>query len=332
MSVYVVGPWARASRMTPVPQTAAGVAVGSFAILFAIAMLLGAAGLARRHLRTNRADRRAAARLGIGYMIVFGVGWILGGHHSSDLMIETQQFFKMAAVCAFNAGALWVLYLAVEPYGRRFWPDGLLGWTRLFSGHVRDSRVGHDVLIGCALGGVLLLIDMLRYVGPTLVGIPSAMPGLGFSLGGLVSAGLLVQDWVQEGFNSVQSALVIVFAFVALRLLVRRTWLAVAIGVVLVAFASSGSIAPGGSLAVDALFAVLSISLITFAIFRFGLLVTAVTLLVDNIPSSIPFVASPAWASTPGYLSIALVAALCCFGFYAARGGQPLFGVMADGY
>ena len=34
----------------------------------------------------------------------------------------------------------------------------------------------------------------------------------------------------------------------------------------------------------------------------------------------------PSWAAVPGNLSIALVVALACFGFYAARGGQPLFG------
>ncbi|PYQ75659.1 MAG: hypothetical protein DMG04_06460 [Acidobacteria bacterium] len=34
----------------------------------------------------------------------------------------------------------------------------------------------------------------------------------------------------------------------------------------------------------------------------------------------------PAWASWPGNLSMAPVAALACFGFYAARAGQPLFG------
>jgi hypothetical protein len=32
------------------------------------------------------------------------------------------------------------------------------------------------------------------------------------------------------------------------------------------------------------------------------------------------------WAALPGNLSIALVIALACFGFYAARAGQPLFG------
>jgi hypothetical protein len=47
-------------------------------------------------------------------------------------------------------------------------PDGLLGWTRLFSGHVRDPRIGRDILIGSVLGGVLMILDVLRGIGPYL--------------------------------------------------------------------------------------------------------------------------------------------------------------------
>ncbi len=88
---------------------------------------------------------------------------------------------------------------------------------------------------------------------------------------------------------------------------------------------ASNSDSQYGNLSVDAVFAILNISILTFAIFRFGLLVTTVTLLVDNIPTAIPFVAYPGWASAPGYLALGLVAALGCFGFYAARAGQPVF-------
>jgi hypothetical protein len=52
-------------------------------------------------------------------------------------------------------------------------------------------------------------------------------------------------------------------------------------------------------------------------------------LLVDNIPTAVPFVAhGPAWAAFPGNVSSALVIAVACFGFYAARAGQPLFGTL----
>jgi hypothetical protein len=50
-------------------------------------------------------------------------------------------------------------------------------------------------------------------------------------------------------------------------------------------------------------------------------------IVVVNIPSAVPIIPGGAsWATLPGNLSIALVVALACFGFYAARAGQPLFG------
>ena len=138
MSFYLIGPWTRASRMTPLPQTRLAMTLGAVSALFWLVLLLAAAALARRNVRVNRADRKSAARLAIGYMMLQAAGWVVGNHHVSTVTLETNSFFKMLATAAFNGGGLWVMYLAIEPYGRRLWPDGLLGWTRLFSGHVRD--------------------------------------------------------------------------------------------------------------------------------------------------------------------------------------------------
>jgi hypothetical protein len=55
---------------------------------------------------------------------------------------------------------------------RRFWPDGILGWTRLMSGYVRDPRVGRDVLIGCVFAPVLPLLEMAYELLPPLLGRP----------------------------------------------------------------------------------------------------------------------------------------------------------------
>ena len=91
--------------------------------------------------------------------------------------------------------------------------------------------------------------------------------------------------------------------------------------------AVAGNVQFGQDLWLYAIGQVLTIGLITFGIFRFGLLVTAVMLLVDNIPTGVPFIPrAAAWAALPGNLSMALVVAAACFGFYAARAGQPLFG------
>ena len=70
-----------------------------------------------------------------------------------------------------------------------------------------------------------------------------------------------------------------------------------------------------------------AVSLATFAMFRYGLLVTAIMLVVDNLPSAVPIAThAPSWAAMPGNLSMMLVIALACFGFYASRAGEPLFG------
>ena len=133
--------------------------------------------------------------------------------------------------------------------------------------------------------------------------------------------------WVDQFYNSIQTAFVVVMVFVGLRLLVRRTWIAVVLGVLLVTAAVMKSAPVGSLLWLHGVIQLLTITVLTFAIFRHGLLVTAVMMVVDNIPSAVPIVPhGPAWAALPGNLSMAVVVALACFGFYAARAGQPLLG------
>jgi hypothetical protein len=278
-------------------------------------------------VKSNRADRRGAARLAGVSMAVWIASWAIGAHHVNSVAAEGQIAFTMLSLAAFNAGLLWVLYLAVEPYGRRFWPDGLVGWTRLFSGRVRDPRIGRELLIGCALGGGLILVDVGRAIAPVVVGRAPGIPSIGSEVGALDGFSRMFLVWTQQTNSSLQSALVIVMVFVGLRLLVRRTWIAVAIGLVVVSAAAGNNMPYGGMAWLDAFMQLAAVGLITLGIFRYGLLVTAVMMLVDNIPTAVPLATGGAsWAALPGNLSLALVVALACFGYYAARAGQPLFG------
>jgi hypothetical protein len=327
VSFYLVGPWSRASRMTPLSQSTLNRVLSTFAILMSSTILAGATLLAYRNMKTNRADRRTAVRLAGVTMVAVVASWIVGAHHVSFVPEEAQSAFTMIAQATFAAGVVWVIYLALEPYGRRFWPDGLVGWTRLFSGRVRDARIGREILIGVALGGALILVDVTRGLAPVLVGRAPAIPAIGERVSALDGFGHMFTVWTQQFNNSVQSSLVIVMVFVALRLLVRRTWIAVAVGLVVVSMAAGNNMPYGGVPWMDAVMQLAAVGLITFAIFRYGLLVTAVMLTVDNIPTAVPVVTSGAsWAAVPGNLSMGLVIALACFGYYAARAGQPLFG------
>jgi hypothetical protein len=324
-SLYTVGPWSRARAMQALTRSTLSNVLNIFSGLLWFTVLLGAVWLARHNVRANRADRRSAARLVGVYLLIEAVAWLVGAHHHASLA-EINSFFRVFGNVLLNAALLWSMYLALEPYGRRFWPDGLLGWTRLFSGHVRDPRIGREILIGCTLGGVLMISDVLRGIGPYLIGRPAGVPSTGGDVNALNSAGDLVLSWSDQFYGSVQTAFIVVLVFVALRLVVRRTWIATAIGVSIVTLAVMQNVPIGGIVWMHGIIQLLTISTITFAIFRFGLLVTAVMILIDNIPTAVPVVHGPSWAALPATFSLLLIAAVACFGFYAARGGQPLFG------
>jgi len=70
------------------------------------------------------------------------VSWVIAAHHVSDVNTEMNFFIRYMGPVLFVTAVGWLMYAALEPYVRRFWPDGILGWTRLMSGYIRDPRVG----------------------------------------------------------------------------------------------------------------------------------------------------------------------------------------------
>ncbi|HEX7140144.1 MAG TPA: serine/threonine-protein kinase, partial [Vicinamibacterales bacterium] len=328
VSVYTVGPWARAGAMEPLaPPSGLDRARMTFIVLLNVAVLLCAALAARNNLRVSRADRRGAGRLASAYLVLVVVSWIIDSHHVAHAGMEFNNLVKAAAVITLQCGLLWILYIALEPYGRRFWPDGLLGWSRLLSGHVRDPRIGRDILIGAAFGGLLMLCDLFRTMSPLLIGRPPGIPTIGTEVDALNGFGPLYGTWVDQLFSSLESALFFVLILVVARLVVRRTWLAVGLAALVEVIVAGGGVPAGGVWWVYYLAQLLAIGLINFAIFHYGVLVTALMSVIDNFVSAVPIVTNgPSWAALPGLLSIGLVVGVACFGFYAARAGQPLFG------
>ena len=150
VSFIILGPWTNDGRTGGAAPSILETIGGTFATIIWTLVLATAAFIARHNLSAGRADRQAAARLSLGLMAARIVGWIAAAHHVSTLRVEIGQFNNAMMVIVFQGATMWVVYLALEPYARRFWPDSLLGWTRFFSGHVRDPRVGRDVLIGCS--------------------------------------------------------------------------------------------------------------------------------------------------------------------------------------
>lgn len=194
------------------------------------------------------------------------------------------------------------------------------------SGRVRDSRVGHDLLLGALLGAALLLAELGRAIVPLLFGARPMLPPFGDRVASLGRLAALPDSWMQSLYNGLQSALLIALLFVVMRLIVRRSWLAVTLVVALLMLLSNnGRFVSGGW--TDFMFGLAVVAILSITVFRFGLLTLAVAIFVDGIVSTVPLSPSPsAWWAMPGNIALLMVAGLIAFGFYAARTGEPLFG------
>jgi serine/threonine-protein kinase len=328
VSFIVVGPWTRPTRMQPLTQSAVQAAFVGVGELILVAIVIGALLLARQNFRLKRADSRGASRIAIFVLIGYALTWVLGAHHVPDAGQEIDSFSKAIAAALLNAGLLWIVYVALEPYVRRFWPDGLLGWTRLTSGYVIDARIGRNILIGSLFAVALTLVELAHDIVPPLLGVPTPLPRVQDNVQTLGGLSVLLGSLFQYVVRGLFVAMFAVLGFVMLRLLFRRTWLAIAAAVVVLAVLQLNQVLSAGTVSWVA------VSLQAFIVFvvivlvvRYGLLATAVALFVGNLLDDVPLTFHFAsWAATNSIVVLAVVLGVAAFGFYASRAGQPLFG------
>ena len=329
VSFQIVWPWTEPPRTDASQRTGLQRLTDATSIAIWMAMLAGAVLLARRNLRGNRSDRRGAARLAIGMTAASIAVNLLEATHAANPSIERMQIAGALAFGAFTGGMMWIYYLAIEPYARRFWPDALLGWTRLLSGHIRDPRVGRELLIGLVFGGVGLLIDLAKLV-PMALGwrIPGLPLGNGLSYLDGVSS--LLAQWLDIVIGGLSSALAIALIFLVLRLLLKRTRAALIVGfLILLLLLNNGSFISGSWF--DRFNNLGFTLLLTFVLHRFGLLATATMLFVDNTMTSVPLTTNlAAWWSGPMIASLVMLIAIGWLAYSAARSGQPLFGQLLE--
>jgi len=294
--------------------------------VIAAALLVVAVILARRHLRTGRGDRRGAFRTAAVLFVLVCAGLLLRSRVFSDLSVEYERLGLILSVSLYNAANVWLFYIALEPYVRRFWPQLLIGWTRLISGRTRDPLVGREVLVGVAAGTVGAFLIESRQLVPHLFGLRPVMTDL---TGILILLGPrhVIAVALQTVRRALGIAIQIVGIVVLLKILVRRTWLVLLLSaVVVLPIAMNGTFA-GEELALELTISTLGIALGLAVLLRFGLLALVVMfytfLLIEAFPLTANF--SRPYAGVSLGL-IATIAALSVFGFVASRGDEPLFG------
>jgi serine/threonine-protein kinase len=326
VSFLLIGPWTVPTRMQ-VSQRPLGDRI-AFAILLtlAIALLIGAILLARHNVRIGRADRRGAMRVAVFAIATELAAWALGYHHVADARIESLSFSAVAADAVFLGALLWIIYAALEPYARRFWPDMLLGWSRLLAGRVRDPRVGRDVILGVVFGVTWFALDIGRRLLPQTLGYQASVPRLGSDAGTMLSAAQTFSTWGAVILRELQMAFGAVLLLVVLRLITRRASIAIVVGIAIIFYWwSTLSFTP--VLWIEVTYEIAIACLFTLVMIRFGLLAAAIARIVIGLCQTVPFTLQVSqWSATPSNWTIAAIIALALFGFYASRAGQPLFG------
>jgi serine/threonine-protein kinase len=313
----VIAPWKRPSLQQDVQRNtgdniASGVVIGLF-----LTLLIGAVLLARRNLKKGRGDRRGATRLSFFVFATAMLGWVIGADHR--LTFDEVPIFLAIALSQtlFLMGLVWLLYIALEPYVRRRWPETIISWSRLLAGSLRDPLIGRDVLIGILAGLFMMVLYTVQSLIRAWSGATPGFQNLSYWLGTrqFIAAGILTSANV-----SVLIGLLFFFLIFLLRILTRRGWIAI---LVFAAVLSLPSALGGDSTALMLTpLEFLVNAFIAFICVRFGLLTVAVAFFIENLSLVNNF--SP-WFTSYLIAQVIFVLALAGWAFNTSLGGQKVF-------
>ncbi|HYR29591.1 MAG TPA: serine/threonine-protein kinase, partial [Thermoanaerobaculia bacterium] len=275
----VIWPWQKPPReaaSTPPTDPFELVLLAFYFGAIALAVLL-----AWKNLRAGRGDRRGAVRLMLFMFVVRMVYWLFMAHHVASAP-ELMMLINGLSSATYMAALLGLLYLALEPFVRRRWPERLISWTRLLAGDFRDPLVGRHVLIGFALAFVMMLATANA---PTLLaGRPIVRPA-GTSelvfLNGLQGLRGFMQLLANELMAALLFPLILTTVFLFFAMVTRRNRVGFAVSWLLLYFALNLNFGDGTLLgyATGAVFPTLLI--VAFA--RFGLLTLSAMLFATHL-------------------------------------------------
>jgi serine/threonine-protein kinase len=323
VSFNVIYPWTRQERMAQTASNFYSKALTILGTVMFVIILAGPVFFARQNLRLGRGDRRGANRMVIALVLVpFTVASILLDHHVSTSW-EVEVFIRALARTMLAGGLVWTLYIAIEPFVRRRWPQMLISWTRLLSGEWRDPVVGRDVLIGCLAGVTQWSLALFSVLLSSWSGRPQTALMTSVTLNFVMGTSSFIGQHAFLLFSSVTIGLAATFLFVLLRTLLRKEWLATAIFIVVLTTPDSSQFSAAGPWFSFGANLVASV-IILFTLMRFGLVALAALCVCTGIFGFSAITFQYSWFTGYGYASLLLIAALAFYGFKTSLGGRPV--------
>jgi serine/threonine-protein kinase len=319
----VIGPMTRDAASRGETAVRGGVRT-LFAMLYITGIVAGAI-MARRNAHLGRGDRKGATRVAVLLFVLRMLYWVFRADHVPVLSTEYERLVIAIGRALFSAAFVWILYMALEPYVRRRWPEMMISWNRALAGRFRDPLVGRDILMGAIAGVVIVLIGhvALLTAGAKVSTFPRDLT-LESWRGGRSIVWLLV-NYVG---NALLLAFLGVFLLVLFRVLLRRQWLAMAAWVALLSTLGSLWF---DSVTTGLLFGIPIVGLVCLIATRVGFLAVFAAAVVRYILLLIPMTLDfSAWYAGTSMLALLLVAAIAFYGFHVSLAGKPMFGRMLE--
>jgi len=293
-------------------------------IMFVFAVLvcgIGGCFLARRNVRRGRGDRQGAFRVAAFIFIAEFLAWALAAHFFPNAGEEYGAFISGCGQALYVAGFMWVLYLAVEPYVRRRWPEMLISWTRVVSGNLHDARVGRDIMLGALGGAAMAIIQNGLNALPAWFRVAQILAIAPSRLVLGAPANMLAVLGIQSSL-AVQWALATVSFLLVARVIMRRDWLAVMVSAVCL-----GMVVLAADNIVLAVTAALLCSAVVYGLlFRFGLLSVAVTLFFYFVLRRWPITLDVSqWFVWRSVFAMSLLVAIAVYAFLTINVGRSFF-------
>jgi hypothetical protein len=204
--------------------------------------------------------------------------WLTRMHYSTGSSLLGYFLVEMATATFFST-LVWTVYLALEPFVRRYWPQTLISSTRILSGRLRDGAVGRDVLVGSAVACCWrIMFDVHQLFGPA--NQTPNMPSEDL----ILSARGALREVLENVPHAVRDTLVFFFAIFLLRILFRKEWLG---GLVFTLLFLGVAISSGAS-RTDLFFTAIIYGSFALVTVRFGLLALACLILMDGTLGDMP--------------------------------------------
>jgi hypothetical protein len=316
----ILWPWSRSARLTPQAPTTSQT-IGNVA-RYALGgiVLIAAIWVALYNWRAGRGDFGGATRIGAYCASMSLIAWALGTHHVAS-QAEQDLLTQALANAGFTFVEYWLIYLALEPWVRRYWPQTLITWSRVLAGRWRDPLVGRDLLFGTLFGILYNVILVGLYYVLMRTGNPDFSEGAIAQFGGFRPFSQMIASYLG---SEVGGSLILFLTLFLLRVLLKKQWLTALVwvaGWVLVRTLQGN---PDSRIFLAVLY-ILIYGVLVVLLLRFGFFALVVTVLVlDAIAGAFLTSDFSAWYGQSSLAVVILVAAMALWGFRLSLASRPL--------